>query len=242
MLRIVLILQSCLRAALYQGAKVRQTIKSGLRLNVLPAILLSLAFTSGPSQAETEALPEAIDIYSQDQLVKLIRNKQYLVQVQKDDCQLVQDIEARAEVLKQPLYQYLWGEMYNYGICVERDPAKGIALLQSSVDQGSAEASVKMAEYFYNGKFVLQDKERAVHYVLPAATTGDLPARMMLVRLFGEGYGSSRDFEQAYRWLYNDVFSDEATGQEAEKLLRVLEGKMPPSVVTRVKQQHLRSR
>lgn len=101
---------------------------------------------------------------------------------------------------------------------------------------------VRIAEYYHDGKFVIQDKERAIHYVLPAAANGDLPARMMLVRLFGEGYGSPRDYEMAYHWLYNDVFSDVATKNEAIELLKVLEEKMPPSSVARAKQEHLRSR
>ncbi|WP_425470196.1 tetratricopeptide repeat protein [Shewanella atlantica] len=190
------------------------------------------------SWAETKAL----DIYSQEQLIELIRTKQYLTRVKGDDCQLVQDIEARAEVLKLPLYQYLWAEMLNYGICVKANPPRGISLLRNSAEQGSAEAMVRIAEYYHDGKFVIQDKERAIHFVLPAAANGDLPARMMLVRLFGEGYGSPRDYEMAYHWLYNDVFSDEATKEKALELLKVLAEKMPPSAIARAKQEHLRSR
>jgi len=190
------------------------------------------------SWAETKAL----DIYSQEQLIELIRTKQYLTRVKGDDCQLVQDIEARAEVLKLPLYQYLWAEMLNYGICVKANPPRGISLLRNSAEQGSAEAMVRIAEYYHDGQFVIQDKERAIHYVLPAAANGDLPARLMLVRLFGEGYGSPRDYEMAYHWLYNDVFSDVATKEEAIELLKVLAEKMPPSAIARAKQEHLRSR
>ncbi|MCG9697465.1 flagellar protein MotX [Shewanella sp. Isolate11] len=183
----------------------------------------------------------AVDIYSQEQLIDMIRDKSYLTRVRGDECQLVQDIEARAEVLKQPLYQYLWAEMLNYGICVPANPPRGISLLRDAAEQGSAEAMVRIAEYYHDGKFVIQDKQRAVQYTLPAAASGDQPARIMLVRLFGEGYGSPRDYVLGYHWLYNDVFSDEATKQEAIKLLKVLEAKMPPSAVTRAKQEHLRS-
>ena len=45
------------------------------------------------------AVTEAVDIYSDQQLISLIRSNQYLQRVKADDCQLVQDIEARAEVL-----------------------------------------------------------------------------------------------------------------------------------------------
>ncbi|MGS0680433.1 tetratricopeptide repeat protein [Shewanella sp. 125m-7] len=187
------------------------------------------------------ATPKAVDVYTQEQLVDLIRSKNYLTQVQGDDCQIVQDIEARAEVLKQPLYQYLWAEMLNYGICVKANPPRGISMLKTSAEQGSAEAMVRMAEYYRDGKFVIEDKQRAVQYTLPAAATGDLPARMMLVRLFGEGYGSPRDYEVGFHWLYNEVFSDESTQAEAINLLKVLEAKMPPSAVARAKKEHLRT-
>ncbi|MFT5789234.1 MAG: hypothetical protein ACI8SJ_001349 [Shewanella sp.] len=200
-------------------------------------LIIVLLIISLPSLAT----PKAVDVYTQEQLVDLIRTKSYLTQVKGDDCQIVEDIEARAEVLKQPLYQYLWAEMLNYGICVKANPPRGVSMLKNSAQQGSAEAMVRMAEYYHDGKFVMEDKERAVHYVLPAAATGDLPARMMLVRLFGEGYGSPRDYETAFHWLYNEVFSDETVQTEATNLLKVLEAKMPPSAVARAKKEHLRT-
>ncbi|WP_220732504.1 tetratricopeptide repeat protein [Shewanella morhuae] len=183
------------------------------------------------------AQTEAVDIYSQDQLLDLIRSNQYLAKVKQDDCQLVQDIEARAQVLKQPLYQFLWGEMLNHGTCVKANPAKGIALLRDSAEQGSSEAMLKLADYYQSGKFVIRNKDRAVHYLLPAAASGDLTARMTLVRLFSEGDGSSRDYEMAYHWLYNDVFTDEATQKKALSLLKALAAKMPPSAVARAQQE-----
>ncbi|ACJ27522.1 Sel1-like repeat protein [Shewanella piezotolerans WP3] len=200
-------------------------------------LIIVLSIISLPSMAA----PKAVDVYTQEQLVDLIRSKRYLTQVKGDDCQIVEDIEARAEVLKQPLYQYLWAEMLNYGICVKANPPRGISMLKTSARQGSAEAMVRMAEYYHDGKFVMEDKERAVQYVLPAAATGDLPARIMLVRLFGEGYGSPRDYETGFHWLYNEVFSDETVQAEASNLLMVLEAKMPPSSVARAKQEHLRT-
>ena len=216
----------------------REVLKVSSKIMSRYLLLSIVALTPALSWAETRA----VDIYSQEQLIELIRTKQYLTRVTGDDCQLVQDIEARAEVLKQPLYQYLWAEMLNHGICVKANPPRGISLLRDSAEQGSAEAMLRIAEYYHDGQFVIKDRERAIHYVMPAAANGDLPSRMMLVRLFGEGYGSPRDFEMGYHWLYNDVFSDEVTKQKALELLKVLEQKMPPSAVARAKQEHLRSR
>lgn len=209
--------------------------KKWIKVGLVGFLSVFYAFVGHVSATELNA----VDIYTQDQLIDLIRNKQYLQQVKRDDCQLVQDIEARAEVLTQPLYQFLWAEMLNHGVCVKKDPPRGISLLMDAANQGSAEAMLKIAEYYHDGQFVVQDKERAVHYVFPAAASGDLPSRMMLVKLFGQGYGSPRDYEVGYHWLYNDVFSDEQTKAAALELLKKLETKMPASAIDRAKQKFL---
>ena len=188
------------------------------------------------------ALTEAVDIYSDKQLISLIQSNQYLQRVQADECQLVQDIEARAEVLKQPLYQFLWAEMLNHGVCVKAHPSRGMRLLQTSAEQGSSEAMVKLADYYYRGKLVLKNPDRAVQYILPAAANGHLDARMMLVRLFGEGYGSPTDYEMGYHWLYNSIFDDDAQQKKASSLLQVLAAKMPASIVARAQQSQLYTR
>lgn len=188
------------------------------------------------------AVTEAVDIYSDQQLISLIRSNQYLQRVKADDCQLVQDIEARAEVLQQPMYQFLWGEMLNNGVCVKAHPSRGMALLQTSAEQGSAEAMVKLADYYYRGKLVIKDPNRAVQYVLPAAANGDLTARMTLVRLFGEGYGSPADYELGYHWLYNSIFDDDAQQKKASSLLQMLAAKMPASIVARAQKPQLYKR
>ncbi|GGP78019.1 tetratricopeptide repeat protein [Shewanella ulleungensis] len=188
------------------------------------------------------ALTEAVDIYSDQQLISLIQSNQYLQRVKADDCQLVQDIEARAEVLQQPLYQFLWGEMLINGVCVKAHPSRGMMLLQTSAEQGSSEAMVKLADYYYRGKLVVKDPNRAVQYILPAAANGNLNAKMMLVRLFGEGYGSPTDYEMGYHWLYNSIFDNDAEQKKASSLLQMLAAKMPASVVARAQQSQLYKR
>ena len=66
----------------------------------------------------------AVELYSQDQLINLINKNEHLTQVVLDRCQLVQDIEARAETLKIPAFQFLWGDMLAWGVCVEADPVR----------------------------------------------------------------------------------------------------------------------
>ena len=65
---------------------------------------------------------KAVQLYSQDELLRLIHRNEHLSRVVLDDCQLVQDIEARAQTLKIPAYQFLWGDMLAWGVCVDAEP------------------------------------------------------------------------------------------------------------------------
>ena len=60
-----------------------------------------------------EALSElgVVQLYTQDELLEMIRANTHLKRVQADECQLVKDIEARADIMKLPAYQFLFGDM-----------------------------------------------------------------------------------------------------------------------------------
>ena len=201
-------------------------------LRKLTSLLIIFA-TSSLLTLPVKAELQAIDIYSVKQLSELIKKNQYLQRVVQDDCQLVQDIEAKAEVLKEPLYQFLWGEMLNTGTCINADKKRGMTLVRDSANQGSVEAMHRLARYYDEGDLVIENKDKAIKYALPAAAGEYIPAQIMLVRLFVDGYGSPFDYEMSYRLLYHNTFDDNVTKNKAEKLLRQLAKKMPKSVVER---------
>ena len=62
-----------------------------MRLRILLSIFLSSILASA-NAAELKA----VQIYSDNQLLELIKENKHLSQVVLDECQLVQDIEARA--------------------------------------------------------------------------------------------------------------------------------------------------
>ena len=72
---------------------------------LLIATLLSFTQFLSVSAAELTA----VQIYSDNVLLDLIKENKHLSQVVIDDCQLVQDIEARAVKSQMPSYQFLWG-------------------------------------------------------------------------------------------------------------------------------------
>lgn len=178
---------------------------------------------------------QAVQLYSQDELLRLISRNEHLSRVVLDRCQLVQDIQARAETLKVPAYQFLWGDMLAWGVCTNADPERGIMFMRAAADQGLPEAFEQLGRYYAKGKLVQADKERAVVYLREGASLGNLKAQIQLAELFIDGYGSPYDFEDAYHWLYNAITADKTTHQRIAKCLQGLEKLMHPKAVRKAK-------
>jgi hypothetical protein len=178
---------------------------------------------------------KAVQLYSQDELLDLINKNQHLNQVVLDDCQLVQDIQARAEVLKIPSYQFLWGDMLAWGVCVDANPARGIYFMHQAADQGLAAGLEQLGRYYSQGKLVQQDKDRGVILLREASVLGHLKAQIQLAELFIEGYGSPYDYEDAYHWLYNAITADKPTHTKITSCMQGLEKLMHPKAVRKAK-------
>lgn len=174
---------------------------------------------------------KAVQLYSQDELITLINQNAHLARVQADRCQLVQDIEARAEVLKVPAYQFLWGDMLAWGVCVDAAPDRGIGFMHQAAQQGLPAALEQLGRYYTKGTLVQQDYQRAVIYLREAAALGNLAARLQLAKLFIDGHGSPYDYEDAYRWLFTAVTDDTATHRQIARYLTQLESLMHPKAV-----------
>ena len=182
---------------------------------------------------EGETLEElrAVQLYDQDKLIEMIDANTHLNKVVEDRCQLVQDIEARADVLKVPAYQFLWGDMLAWGGCVDAEPARGISYMEDAANQGFPAALEQLGRYYAKGTLVQQDKSRAVVYLREASSLQNLNAQIRLVELFLEGYGSPYDYEDAYHWLYNSVTDDKQKHQQIAGYLSQLEALMHPKAV-----------
>ncbi|QHJ11500.1 hypothetical protein FX988_01734 [Paraglaciecola mesophila] len=178
---------------------------------------------------------KAVQLYSQDELLRLIHRNEHLSRVVLDDCQLVQDIEARAQTLKIPAYQFLWGDMLAWGVCVDAEPERGVNFMRQAADQGLPEGLEQLGRYYSKGKLVQQDKERAVVFLREASMLGNQKAQIELVELFLDGYGSPYDYEDAYHWLYNAVTNDKQTHQKIAHCLSELEKLMHPKAVRKAK-------
>ncbi|TRY31713.1 tetratricopeptide repeat protein [Aliiglaciecola sp. M165] len=174
---------------------------------------------------------KAVELYSQDELLSLIQKNEHLSRVVLDRCQLVQDIEARAETLKIPAFQFLWGDMLAWGVCVDAEPVRGISYMKEAADQGLAPALEQLGRYYAQGKLVQEDKQRAVIYLREAAALGNLNAQIQLADLFIEGFGSPYDYEDAYHWLYNAITDDKDLHSKVARCMSDLEKLMHPKAI-----------
>ena len=178
---------------------------------------------------------QAVQIYTDNQLLDLIRDNKHLSQVVLDECQLVQDIEARANISKMPSYQFLWGDMLAYGVCVKKDISLGLHYMHLASDQGLAEGLEQLGRYYHIGKFMQVDIERAIVYLKTAASLNNLAAQMRLAGLYEQGYGSPLDFPALYSQLHHSLTDDKATHKKISELLNDLASKMPSKVVAQAK-------
>ncbi|QUM87665.1 sel1 repeat family protein [Moritella sp. 36] len=179
--------------------------------------------------------PSAIELYSDDELNQLIAENTHLKRVRADECQLVDDIKARAELVRLPTYQFLWGDMLAWGVCVDKNAELGIHYMRAAARQGQPRALEQLGRYYVQGKFVQQDIERAVPLFEQSAKLGFLPAKIQWAELLIQGYGSPYDYQMAYSYLYNTVTADVKMHKKLTLLLAQLENLMPERVVTAAK-------
>ncbi|EJI86411.1 polar flagellar protein [Alishewanella aestuarii B11] len=200
-------------------------------------MLKSALFISVSVVAMAAVLPlhsqelQPVELYTQDELIKLIRENSHLQRVKADDCQLVQDIEARAEIMKLPSYQFLFGDMLAYGVCVPRDVERGWDFMLQAASQGLPEGLEQIGRYYHLGRLVQKDMAKAIVYLREAAALGNLKARIRLAEILVAGQGSPADFEQTYRWLHHSITADQATHAKINRLKKQLADKMPARVV-----------
>lgn len=174
---------------------------------------------------------QAVQIYTDNQLLDLIKENKHLSQVVLDECQLVQDIEARAVKADLPSYQFLWGDMLAFGVCVKKDVEQGVYFMQLSADQGLPEALEQLGRYYHVGKFMQPDINKAIMYLKAASAQNNLKAQMRLAQIYSQGDGSPLDFPALYSQLHHALTADKATHRKISQLLVKLESKMPEHVV-----------
>ncbi|MDR6995719.1 TPR repeat protein [Aeromonas salmonicida] len=178
---------------------------------------------------------QAVPLYRQDELLNWIEQGRHLQQVKQDRCQLTQDIEVRAEVMKVPAYQFLWGDMLAWGVCIKPNAELGVKFMWDAANQGLAPALEQLGRYYWKGTLVQKDLLKAETLMREAASLGFQRAQVEWVEMLLQGLGSPLDYEEAYYWLHSTVIGDKALHQKATSLLNRLGNRMPANAIARAK-------
>ena len=118
-----------------------------MKLRKLAASMV-LALSASVVQAnEQPEIGEPIPIYTEAELIKLINNNQHLERVKADNCQLVEDIVARATRISLPAYEFLYGDMLAWGVCVNQDVELGLYYMENAAHQGLPAALEQIGRY-----------------------------------------------------------------------------------------------
>ena len=207
-----------------------------MKLRIVAASLI-MALSSSLSHANLADVGEPVPIYTEAELINLIEKNQHLERVKVDKCQLVEDIVARATRISLPSYEFLYGDMLAWGVCVPQDVELGLYYMENAAHQGLPAALEQLGRYYSRGTLVQQDKERAIPYLREAAAMGNLSASIHLAELLLRDYGSPLDYEDAYRWLYNSVTVDDGQHKRITVLRSSLEQRMPDNIIARAKRR-----
>ncbi|MBU2895296.1 flagellar protein MotX [Vibrio hepatarius] len=208
-----------------------------MKLRKLAASMVLLFGTSAAVANEYTDIGNPIPIYTEAELIKLINENKHLEQIKADNCQIVEDIVARATRISLPSYEFLYGDMLAWGVCVEQDVELGLYYIENAAHQGLPAALEQLGRYYSRGTLVQQDKERAIPYLREAAAMGNLKARIHLAELLLRDYGSPLDYEDAYRWLYVSVTADQRIHKRIFILRQGLERRMPQNIIARAKKR-----
>lgn len=196
--------------------------------------LTTATLTTATAHADVGA---AVPLYEESELITLFETNSHLERVKQDECQLVQDIEARATRVGSPSYEFLYGDMLAWGVCVEQDADLGVYYMKQAAQQGLPAALEQIGRYYANGTLVQQDQHRAIPYLREAASLGDTRARIQLAELLVDDVGSPLDYEDAYRWLYQTITADSRTRNRIAQLRSALEARMPQNIIARAKRR-----
>lgn len=209
-----------------------------LRILFISMLLASAGVAAAPSSVNVADVGSALPVYDESQLIRLFETNTQLKKVKEDECQLVQDIEARAIRVESPPYQFLYGDMLAWGVCIPRDVELGIYYMELAAQQGLPAALEQLGRYYSNGTLLQQDKNRAIPYLREAASLGNTRARVELAELLVADFGSPLDYEDAYRWLYNTITADKSMHQQISMLRVALEDRMPGNIIARAKRRN----
>ncbi len=153
------------------------------RLLYFATAILVFAFASGLS-AETESVFDRID-------------KALLARDYKTAIKIMTPLAEKGDAK----VQLKLGQMYIYGLGVDKDYTEAVKWIRSSADQGFADAEYHLGVLYYRGQGVEKNYDEMIRWYRKSANQGYLNAQHSLGMMYYLGWGVPKDFVRAYKWL-----------------------------------------
>ncbi len=117
------------------------------------------------------------------------------------------DNPAKAKVDYQSAVRYL------QGAGVPQDVAKAVALLQTSSEEGSADAQLALGYLYLKGKGVTQDTAKGMSLFKNAAKKGNIDAMYNVGLAYARGEVVPKDFKESFSWFEMAALQDDVGSQ-----------------------------
>lgn len=105
--------------------------------------------------------------------------------------------------------------------------------IEQAAKQGLPDALEHLARYNAEGIIVQQNMIKSMRYFKLAAELGSTKARIEYAQYLLRGYGSPRDYEDAYYYLQSTLVSDKKTHAIIDSLKKNLAQGMPEYAIKR---------
>jgi hypothetical protein len=90
---------------------------------------------------------------------------------------------------------------YGAGDAKSQSPADSFESVKQLAEKGNAEAQLKLAQMYQEGKGVAQNLQEAVNWSKKAAEQGLAQAQLFLGQMYASGKGVAKDVKEATKWL-----------------------------------------
>ena len=120
--------------------------------------------------------------------------------------------------------QFILGETYSGGYCVQKDPAAVFGWYRKAAEGGVTGAQFHLGLLYFEGNGIPQDYTAAHGWLLKAAEGGDASAALLLGTIYEAGVGMPEDPVRAHMWYgIGAAQGDEQAGERRDGLSGELE-------------------
>lgn len=132
-----------------------------------------------------------------------------------------------------PAAEFQMGQLYDFGLGVERSNTEALSWYRKAADQGLPAAQRSVGDFYRQGRGVQMDQAEAARWYRRAADGDDLRAQYQLGQMFFDGSGVERDYPSAYLWftLAASQTPLEDNRKAIEELANIAAARMTPEQV-----------